>query len=141
MSLWAFGGMVMSSTQEELNEMSGLVKPMTREDMLRKLSGGIDPLDIVIEKWTLLSLWHKEHDDSDNPCKELYDSTTCALCETHLDIKESYQVVRCSQCIVDSYALQCGRSEWSRYNALPSLSNARCMVKLFETIKLEESSK
>ena len=133
----------MSSTQEELNEMSGLVKPMTREDMLRKLSEGIDPLDIVIEKWTLLSLWHKEHDDSDNPCKELYDSTTCALCETHLDIKESYQVVRCGQCIVDSYALQCGRrdSEWSRYNDLPSLSNARCMVKLFETIKLEESSK
>lgn len=120
----------------------GLVKLITRDEMLKKLKDGIDPLDIVIEKWTLMVLWHKEHGEGYIPNKECYDSTTCALCETHLDMKESYHVIRCSQCVVDKYAPQCGRykSIWSRYNALPSLRNARCMVELFERIKLEESS-
>lgn len=121
--------------------MSKLVVLMNRDTMLEKLEKGINPLDVTIEKWTLMVLWHKERDGNDRPDRSYYVSTTCPLCEVNTIYNESCDIIRCNKCLITKYGKPCGynRSIWKMYNEHPSIVTARLMVELVEMIKMRES--
>lgn len=103
---------------------------MTREEMLKKLDDGEDPLDISIEKWERLIKWMKL-----NPNEYLdnswFHAGTCALCEV-------YQVRKygCSKCVIG--VTDCCLNEnstWEQFDDDQTVENAQEMFDVLKSAK------
>lgn len=105
---------------------------MPREEMLKKLDDGEDPLDISIEKWERLIKWMKLNPD-EYPDSQWYHASTCALCEVHhvMYCDDSY-----STCVLDK--VDCcydKNSTWEQFDDEPSIENAHKMCDVLKSVK------
>lgn len=100
---------------------------MTREEMLKKLDAGEDPLVISIEKWERFIKWMKLNPDEE-PDSDWYRTSTCALCELHYPT--------CTECVV--YEIDCCENDgsaWLNFWNEPTVPNAHKMLGLLKSAK------
>ena len=112
------------------------VKLMSRDDMLQRLKETNNPKLVSLEKWELLVLWHEENGDTE-PYSTFIGGSSCAFCHVHY--KHGLLCTNtCEGCPIDSQNAGCGwGSVWIKYYIVPSLENAKAMVKMIKELKDE----
>lgn len=112
------------------------VKLMSHNDMLQRLKETNNPKLVSLEKWELLVLWHEENGDTE-PGNMFIGGSSCAFCHIHYN-KSSICTNACEECPIDNQNVGCSwGSVWIEYYFVPSLENAKAMVKMIKELKDE----
>jgi len=111
--------------------MNSEIKPMEREEMLRRLKAGEHPIDVSIDKWNRVKeLWEALEAGKDVPQPDVY-GDTCALCEA----SRVAGCVSCPKCILYEMGDHCLACDISSWVLAKNSKNAEVMVRALERAK------
>jgi len=112
---------------------------MNREEMLRRLRAGEDPLDLSIEKWKDIVVYLQKIQSAKEFDESLEEGMrNCALCETFRDCKGCpiFEETGTSDCKNTSY--YDFQAAWDKNDLVGMLSAAKRMLELLEKIKMKK---
>lgn len=108
---------------------------MTPEIMNQRLAEGISPKKISEEKWTLITMKHRENPD-ERISYDVWGAYSCALCSVVMCPENQFRII-CDICPLyqAGYGCNTNGSPWRQYESNPCAETALAMATIIHNLE------